>query len=119
MENKLTVGVMIGNASTAQTKSLIKGMYEAAEKEDLTLVFFVGTHSTSYYRSYFGESNDEDYDYQFNIVYDYNHLINVDALVVAYGNLVNYLNEKDKYLFLEKYNTVPIVLLQESDETGR
>ncbi|MBQ1312911.1 MAG: GGDEF domain-containing protein [Blautia sp.] len=119
MRKKYTIGVMVGNASAPHTRLLMEGIWESAKENDVNLVSFLGIHSSYYYRTYFGENLDEDFDYQFNTVYDYTRLFQVDALVVFYGNLANYLEINDKYAFLSRYDQVPIVLLEETDDTGK
>lgn len=55
---------------------------------------FLGIHSSYYYKSYFGEDTEDDYDYQFNVVYDYQAFADADALIIAYGSLCIFLDEK-------------------------
>lgn len=118
MDRKYTIGVMIGNANSPHTMDLMQGIYQSAQKMDVNVLFFLGIHSRYYYRVYFGEDSDIDYDYQFNIVYDYSFLGKVDALIISYGSLGIFLEENDQHAFLQKYSHVPYVLLEDIDETG-
>jgi len=116
MKKKLTIGVMIGNANSPHTKTLMRGIYDAAEKMDINVIFFLGVHMTSYFREYLGTGKEDWYDYQYNVVYDYVHLANVDGLIISYGSLGIFLEDKNKETFIEKFRTIPYVLVEERDE---
>ena len=53
---------------------------------DVNVILFLGIHSSYYYKSYFGEDVEDDYDYQFNAAYDYQAFADLDVLVIAYGS---------------------------------
>ena len=97
---------------------LMQGIFHAAESMDVNVLFFLGIHSSYYYKSYFGEDTEDDYDYQFNAAYDYQAFADLDALIIAYGSLCIFLDEKESAVFLEKYRDKPRVLLEERDTTG-
>lgn len=119
MEKRYTIGVLIGNANSPHTMDLMKGIYHAAEKMDVNLLYFLGIHSNYTYRAYFGENAEDDYDYQYNIVYDYTSLGKVDALIISYGSLCIFLEEKNQEAFLQKFEGIPYVLLEDKDESGK
>ena len=79
MEKRYTIGVMIGNANSPHTMNLMQGIFHAAKSME----------------SYFGEDTEDDYDYQFNVVYDYQAFADADALIIAYGSLCIFLDEKE------------------------
>ena len=118
MNKRYTIGVMIGNANSPHTMDLMQGIFHAAESMDVNVLFFLGIHSSYYYKSYFGEDTEDDYDYQFNAAYDYQAFADLDALIIAYGSLCIFLDEKESAVFLEKYRDKPRVLLEERDTTG-
>ena len=60
---RLTIGVLIGNANSPHAKTLMKGIYDVAKKMDVNVIFFLGVHMTSYVREYLGEGTDKRYDY--------------------------------------------------------
>ncbi|MDD2981190.1 MAG: GGDEF domain-containing protein [Hespellia sp.] len=117
MNDVFTIGVLIGNANSPHTMDLMQGIYRASKKLNVNLLFFLGIHSRYYYRSYFGENPGDDYDYQFNIVYDYAWLGKVDALIISYGSLCIFLEGNNKAAFLNKFSGIPYVLLEEPDTT--
>ena len=91
MSKKYTIGVMIGNANSPHTMDLMQGIFHAAESMSVNVLFFLGIHSSYYYKSYFGEDAEDDYDYQFNAAYDYEAFADLDALImeVTKGEGVN------------------------------
>jgi len=117
--NRLTIGVMIGNANSPHAKMLMKGIYDVAEKMDVNVIFFLGVHMTSYFREYLGEGTDKRYDYQYNVVYDYSRLADVDGLIISYGSLSIFLEDNNPSHFLDRYLNVPYVILEELDKTNR
>lgn len=119
MRERYTIGVLIGNANSPHSIDLMQGIYHAAEKLGMSVLFFLGIHSDSYYYSYFGDNAGDDYDYQFNVVYDYAPFGRVDALIISYGTMGQYLEQDNKELFLEKFHGIPYVLLEERDSRER
>ena len=73
MKKRYTIGVVIGNANSPHTKTLMRGIYDAAEKKDVNVIFFLGVHMANYYYAYFGDSMGNRFDYQHNVVYDYTY----------------------------------------------
>lgn len=69
---------------------------------------FLGIHSSYYYKSYFGEDTEDDYDYQFNVVYDYQAFADADALIIAYGSLCIFLDEKKGKRFWTNIRISPV-----------
>ncbi len=123
MAKRLTIGVLIGNAGSAHTLSLMKGINEEAMQNDVNVLFFLGVHTSDYYRNFFsgagGSAEDENYDYQCNVVYDYALLGALDALIISYGSLCIFLEENDKKSFLQRFSGLPYVLMEDSAEDGR
>lgn len=116
MKNKrLTIGVMIGNANSPHAKMLMKGICDLAKKMDVNVIFFLGVHMTSYFREYLGEGTDKRYDYQYNVVYDYAHLADVDGVIISYGSLSIFLEDNDPSHFLDRLGNIPYVILEERD----
>ncbi len=116
MSKKLTIGVLIGNANSPHAKTLMRGIYDAVEKMDVNVIFFLGVHMTSYFREYLGTGTEDRYDYQYNVVYDYAKLSDVDGLIISYGSLGIFLEDKNKEHFLERFKGIPYVLVEERDE---
>lgn len=118
MEKRFTIGVIIGNANSPHTKTLMRGICDAAEKRDVNIIFFLGVHMAHYYQEYFGDKMENCYDFQYNVVYDYANLADVDGLIIAYGSLCIFLEDKNKQHFLDRFKGIPYVLVEDRDERG-
>ncbi len=116
MGKRLTIGVMIGNANSPHAKMLMQGICDVAKKMDVNVIFFLGVHMTSDFREYLGEGTDKRYDYQYNVVYDYARLLEVDGIIVSYGGLSIFLEDSDSERFLDKFRDIPYVILEERDK---
>ena len=116
MGKNLTIGVLIGNANSPHAKSFMRGVYDAAEKMDVNLIFFLGVHMTSYFSQYQGQGTEDRFDYQYNVVYDYAHLADVDGLIIPYGAICIFSEDKNKAHFMDKFKNIPYVLVEERDE---
>lgn len=108
------VGVLIGNIHTVFPTKLIANLDEWAGKEDIDLVFFLGTENTGF--SPESGERSEDYDYQYVSIYDYSLFGNLDGVIVAYGLVTAMQEIPDKQQFLEKFNEKNCVILQEPVE---
>lgn len=116
----LNIGVLIGNSSSDHTMNFMHGVYEASEKEEARVLFFLGMHTSDYYRAVFGNvDKSHNYDYQCNVIYDYANFANVDALIISYGTLCIFLENNNKEEFLKRFGNIPYVLVTDQDETGR
>ena len=67
MGKKFTIGVLIGNVHTAHPKDLMRGIRAAASGMDVNVIYFLGTQSVRFNQKFALE----DFDYQYNTVYDY------------------------------------------------
>ena len=113
MKKKYTIGVMIGNAISPHIVEVIQGICYAARSMQIDVFFFLGIHSGYYYNLSEGEDTDRDFDYQFNVVYDYQTFAGIDALIIEYGSLSLFLNEQEQKKFLHKFENIPKVILEE------
>lgn len=112
-----TIGVLIGNATSPHTMDLMKGIYHAAKDYEVNVLSFLGMHSSYFYADLFGEDSENDYDYQFNTIYDYAWLGKVDALIISYGSLCIFLdNTSNKQVFLDRFQGIEHVLLEERED---
>ena len=73
MGKKFTIGVLIGNVHTAHPKDLMRGIRAAASGMDVNVIYFLGTQSVRFNQKFALE----DFDYQYNTVYDYAKLAKV------------------------------------------
>jgi diguanylate cyclase (GGDEF)-like protein len=117
MGKNYTVGVLIGNAHTNHPRALIKGICDCAKGSNVHVIFFLGTQTTMFYRELVKDR--EDFDYQYNTVYDYAMLAQVDVLIIAYGSLCIFQENIVKEQFLERFRNIPYVLLEDMTEDER
>ena len=115
---RYTIGVLIGNANSPHTRSLMRGVHDAAEKLNVNVMFYLGVHMAYYYRDYFGNEVDSSYDYQYNVVYDYALLGDVDAIIISYGSLGIFLEDQNVDDFIARFEDIPHVILEDRDKSG-
>lgn len=113
MKKKYTIGVMIGNAISPHIVELIEGIYRASADMQIDVFFFLGIHSGYYYKLNKESAVDKDFDYQFNVIYDYQAFAGIDALIIEYGSLSLFLDKKEQKEFLKKFNDIPKVILED------
>ena len=107
------IGVIMGNVYTAHPKELLHGIYDAAAKLPVNLQMFLGTQSNAFYRTMSNVASQENYDRQFNSVYDFALFGGLDALIIAYGTLCVFLNDDEKEHFFERYRGIPHIVLED------
>ena len=118
-ENEKTeyrIGIMIGNVYTNHPQELLRGIYAAAREYPVTLELFPGTQSRSFYKELTGISGSNEFEYQFNTIYDFALYGDLDALIISYGTLCIFLEDREKEIFFQKYGKLPYVVLEESIE---
>ena len=111
-DRRRTIGVILGNANSPHTIDTIKGIREAAKETNVNIMCYVGVHSSYFFRDYFESQEGGDFDYQVSCVYDYIQLTDVDALIVSYGTLANFLSEKELADFFRKIKDIPTIVLE-------
>lgn len=112
-EKIYNIGVIMGNVYTAHPKELLHGIYDAAAKLPVNLQMFLGTQSNAFYRTMNSAASEENYDRQFNSVYDFALFGGLDALIIAYGTLCVFLNDDEKKHFFERFRGIPHIVLED------
>ena len=108
------IGILIGNIHTVFPTKLLENFDEWAKKEDMDIVFFLGTESTGFTAE--NGERDDDYDYQYATIYDYTLFAKLDGLIIAYGLVTAMQEISDKETFLKKFDGMKTVILQEPVE---
>ena len=117
-EKTFNIGVMIGNVHTQHPMELIRGISEAAKTENANVSFFVGAQGNAL-DFWKGDENDFNaYNYQYNSLYDYSLIAGLDAIIISYGTLCIYLENENREEFAKKFRSVPLVILEEYDESS-
>lgn len=108
---RLTIGVLIGNANSTHSINTLQGIRQAAKEAGVNTLTFLGVHTEYKFKEFYDE--DISYDYQIMTVFDYVDLANVDALIISYGEIVVFLQEAKRRHFLDKYDKIPKIVLEE------
>lgn len=106
------IGAVIGNLEAPHAYELMKGMSQAAEDYNVNLLVFPGMHSKSFYDKRLLEHREE-FDYQFNTVYDYVLKEKIDMLLVSLGTVIDFLGTDNYQDFLLKYKNTPMIVLED------
>jgi len=109
--NRLTVGIMIGDANSAHSIKTLQGIRQAAKETGVNTVTFLGVHTEYMFRDFYG--GETSYDYQVMTVFDYADIAKIDALVISYGELGIYLQDEERERFFDKIKNIPKVILEE------
>ena len=118
MEKRYTIGVMIGNANSPHTMNLMQGIFHAAKSMDVNVLFFLGFTVVITINLILAKIRKMIMIIS-SIVYDYQAFADADALIIAYGSLCIFLDEKERKTFLDKYKDKPCVLVEERDHSGK
>lgn len=119
MKKRLTIGVVIGNANSPHMRDVMKGIQNAADKMDCNIIYFLGVHMAPSFYAHFEDVIKYDFDYQYNVVYDYALFSGCDVLIISYGTISMFLDNPNKKEFLDKFSSIPYVLLLDRDDTGK
>ncbi|SFT32458.1 diguanylate cyclase (GGDEF) domain-containing protein [Lachnospiraceae bacterium XBD2001] len=104
------IGVLLGNAHAAFPQRLIENFCEWADNKGVQLFFFLGTESRGV--KVHPDEEEEDFDYQYQTIYDYARFADLDAVIVVYGCITTAQNLPDKKAFLQRFHGIPCVVLQ-------
>lgn len=124
-EKVLQVGVMMGNVHTQHPKEVLRGLYAAAEDKRVNLTLFLGAQGDifDYWKDTFSDSQSDEhalttYNYQYNSLYDFAHMADLDVLIIAFGMLSMFINSEHRKDFLHKFKDIPLIIIQEYNETA-
>lgn len=117
-KSEYRIGIMIGNVYTNHPQEVLRGIYAAAREYPVMLELFPGTQSRNFYQEITGAtvSGSDDFEYQFNTIYDFALFGDLDALIISYGTLCIFLGEREKQGFFQKYGNIPRIVLEEPME---
>ena len=120
-ENKITVGILIGNICASHSDDLLNGLIHRAADMDcgIQTLFFMGAHANCFDELYYyeGGNKEQKYLFQFNTVFDYAKLGKLDVLIIAYSTFYLYMGEKKEEFFARfKDLTIPIIIVGDEYE---
>lgn len=106
------IGVLLGDCYSFYTKSLMEGMIQASRDiGDMSISLFGGMHNEFFMDTKLTKTQIADYTYQFNTIYEYEKIMECDALIISYGTMLVYLSE-ERDSFLSRFNHIPRLLLE-------
>ncbi len=112
MGKRKNIGVITGNLEAPHSYELVMSMNRAAKDFDANLLIFPGMHSKSFYEKRLLGSK-EDYDYQFNTVYDFVEKEEIDFLLISLGTVIDFLGSERTEEFLAKFDKIPSIVLED------
>ena len=112
--NKMTVGILIGNICASHSDDMLNGMMHLAADYGVKTIFFMGAHANCFDELYYYDAGNKEqrYLFQFNTVFDYAKLGKMDVLIIAYSTFYLYVKESKEEFFkrFEKLD-VPIIIV--------
>lgn len=110
-----SICVMIGDVSQDFSAELMKGIYDAANREGVQLTYLMGMPR---HAEPLEQANTGNNVYHHNSVYDYANLYGADAYIFSCGSLSGFENENKFQEFLKHFATRPYVILQDTVEAN-
>ena len=127
-DRPLQIGVLMGNIQNRHPFEVLRGIYAGAKGKNVNITVFPTALGGiySYWEAYYDkkpsvheEVHFATYNYQYNSLYDYALLGDIDVLIVAYGTVAMYLNSSEKQVFFDKFTSIPTIVVQEYDPTKK
>lgn len=120
-ENKITVGILMGNICAVHSDDLLNGLVHAAADIgcNVQTLFFMGAHANCFDELYYyeGGNKEQEYLFQFNTVFDYANLGKLDILIVVYSTFYLYMDESKEDFFARFQDlSVPIIIVGDEYE---
>ncbi len=112
MEKRKKIGVFVANAHMDHPKKIIRSIYRYFEDKKVDVHFLLGTESGSFYHGLNDDSTD--FDYQYLSMFDYAFFEDFDLLIIAYGSLNTFQMLGDKRTFLDKFKSIPCIILEDN-----
>lgn len=120
-EDKITVGILIGNICAKHSDDLLNGLVHAAADINcnVQMLFFMGAHANCFDELYYydGGNKEQKYLFQFNTVFDYANLGKLDVLIIVYSTFYLYMGEtKEQFFARFRDLTIPIIVVGDEYE---
>ncbi|MCR4806776.1 MAG: GGDEF domain-containing protein [Lachnospiraceae bacterium] len=106
-ERRLNIALMVGAFENYFTRQLCKGAMAAAAETDSNLVIFPGRQ----YNPPFYDKTINNYDYQFNAIFEYAKRTKFDAFLVEISTIGMYMGSEQKKEILSIFDGAPVILL--------
>lgn len=106
-KKRINIGLLVSHLSDDFDSSVCSGAIEGANEMDANLIIFPGR----YLKGEYYDKERSRTTYQHNTIFSYVSENNIDVLLVLLGTIGSHLNDKEKKLFLDMYQNVPVMLL--------
>ncbi|MBR5408051.1 MAG: LacI family DNA-binding transcriptional regulator [Lachnospiraceae bacterium] len=119
LNRRKRIGVLMGTAIAPYIKNIMRGMSQAANDLGVDLVMFAGAQLA--YNFLDGGKLEKSPDILNEIIREHVAKNGIDGLVIIYGAHTVLMKEDEKARFLDRYDDVPYILLEEfsdRDKTG-
>ena len=107
-KKRLSIGLMIHYLDNDYSKILLRGASSAAEEADVNLVIMPG-------RSLNCQLHDQEhteYEYQYNVIYNYACAQNLDALIISAGTVGQFVTREEFKQFIDGFEGLPVLTLE-------
>ena len=116
-ERKKRIGVMVGNYHSDHPRKLVRRMWELLKDEDVEVIFYLGTESSSFLTDLI--SKNSNFDYQYASLYNLSNFDDLDVLIVSIGTLSIYQSSISVEDLLGALPDIPTVVLERACETDK
>lgn len=103
---KLTVGILVGGIGDKFTVDVCRAIMKAAKKLDVNFVVYPG----KYINRDLSGNEELRYEYQFNTLFSYPAVNDVDGLIVLMGSVGTFASAENCLDFLKQYTGMPVVI---------
>lgn len=110
-KKRLNIALLISELEDIFCGDLCKGANSAAKEIDANLFIFPGKYIDADYHDIYRTG----YDYQFNSLFDYARLNEMDVFVVCMGTICSNVSAEKRLAFLMKYNKPVIVIAAKTE----
>lgn len=103
------IGIFFGNYHSDHTSRLISLFHSQFEKEDVDVVYYLGTESSSFLGS--TRMEESRYDYQYSHIFDYSFFESLDVLIIDFGSISIYQKDLSLEKILKRIPHTPVILV--------
>lgn len=106
-QKRINIGLLVSDLENDFDNAVSKGVMEGAKEVDANLFIIPGRYLK-------GQYNDKERSrdtYQYNTLFSYVNKNNIDVLLVLLGTIGTVISEREKKVFLDMYQDIPVVLI--------
>lgn len=104
---KPTIGLLVGGIGDKFTVDVCQGIMNVAKKMNINFVVYPG----KYINRDLSDNEELRYEYQFNTLFSYPRVNNIDGLIVSMGAIGTFASSDNCREFLKQYQGIPIVIV--------